>query len=169
MLYRITQGETYPIRVYSQNSILILKDQTTIMTFNTVVSDEEGNLWLNVLIDQNNFISAGTKQYQLFENNQLKESGNIIVIASLLVDPNQDLRNRYQVIVEAIEKMLAGTASRAQRQVKVGDMQIQYMSTSQLMSLLDYFKVKAKEEDTVGNSVNPTTDQLKIKYVWRWK
>ena len=168
MLYRIIQGEPFNIRVYSQNSILMMRDSSNILTFNKVIEDDNGDLWLQILIDQQNFISAGVKQYQLFQNNHLKDSGNIVIIASLLVDSGQSLLSKSQLIVQSIEAMLAGTASRAQRTVKVGDKEIQYMSTSQLLSLLDYFKGKVKEEEGIEEAgINEATDEMKIKYVWR--
>lgn len=163
--YKIVQGQDFGIRVYNGNSIIIIKDQKHIITFNNVTEDQNNDLWLHVLIDKQNFISAGIKQYQLFENNNLKQSGSLQVIPSLLVDPTQQTRSRYAVIVEAIEAMLAGTATRAQREVAVGDKRVGYMSASQLQSILTYFKGKLYEEEA-GNNTNPKTDQLKIKYIW---
>lgn len=163
--YKIVQGQDFGIRVYSGNSIIIIKDQKHIITFNNVTEDQNNDLWLHVLIDKQNFISAGIKQYQLFENNNLKQSGSLQVIPSLLVDPTQQTRSRYAVIVEAIEAMLAGTATRAQREVAVGDKRVGYMSASQLQSILTYFKGKLDEEEA-GNNTNPKTDQLRIKYIW---
>ena len=163
--YKIVQGQDFGIRVYSGNSIIIIKDQKHIITFNNVTEDQNNDLWLHVLIDKQNFISAGIKQYQLFENNNLKQSGSLQVIPSLLVDPTQQTRSRYAVIVEAIEAMLAGTATRAQREVAVGDKRVGYMSASQLQSIITYFNGKLDEEEA-GNNTNPKTDQLKIKYIW---
>ena len=162
--YEITQGIRFPIKVESGNSILFIKNQTSLLSFNNVTEDQNHDLWLNVLIDNDNFIEGGLYSYQLFENNILKEQGMLKVNASLLVDENQDLRSRYQIIVDAIEKMLAGTASRAQRIVKVGDKEIQYMSASQLLSLLDYFKGKLKEQENGYDVVN---NQMNQKYVFR--
>lgn len=164
-IYRIIQGEDFPIRVYSPNSLIIIKDSENILQFNNVTIDNHGDMWLHILIDQNNFISKGTKQYQLFENNLLKEAGTVVVIPSLLIDANQDLQSNYQTIVDAIEKVLAGTASRAQRTVKVADKEIQYMSTNELLGLLSYFKGKVKEEQSAEQGgTNTATDQMKILY-----
>lgn len=165
--YKFIQGKEQRIRVYSSNSIIILKNSETVLTFNKVIEENDG-MWLKVLVDRDNFIGAGICQYQLFENNELKEYGNCMIVPSLLVDPNQPIQSRAQMIVEAIQKQLAGTASRAQRTVKVGDKEIQYMSTSQLMALLDYFKGKVKEEQGIEEAgINEATDQMKIKYVFR--
>lgn len=166
-IYKVIQGQVFPIRVYSSNSILIMRDDQSILSFNKVTEDNEGNLWLNILIDQTNFMEAGTKQFQLFENNQLKQSGVIQVIASLLVNADQKLKSKYQLIVEAIEKQLAGIATLAQKVTKVNDKQIQKYSAAQLLSLLDYFKGKLKEEEGLTEGVNSATDQMKIKYVFK--
>lgn len=162
--YEITQGIRFPIRVYSGNSILIIKNQASILSFNNVTEDQNHDLWLNVMIDKDNFIEGGLYSYQLFENNILKEQGVLKVNASLLVDDTQDLRSKYQIILEAIEKMLAGTASRAQRIVKVADKEIQYMSAKQLMALEEYFRGKLKEQENGYDVVN---NQMNQKFVFR--
>ena len=164
--YKFIQGNTQHIRVYSENAFTIIKNDTSIQTFNTVIPDDSGNgdYWLQICIDTDHFIEGGLGQYQLFQNNQLKEWGACQIIPNLYLDPNQESRGRYRVIVDAIEARLAGSASKAQRQVKVGDKEIQYMSTSQLLSLLDYFQKKMAEEEGL---LDTTTNQLKIKQVWR--
>ena len=167
-LYKIIQGQNFPVRVYSGNSVLIMKDQTTILTFNYVTEDQNQDLWLNVLIDKDNFISAGLKQYQLFEGNILKESGTLEVVASLNVDATQDLRGRYKIIVDAIQKQIAGVATKGQKHVQVGDKTIDKYSAKQLLELLNYFQGKLAEEES-GNNINPETDQMKMKYVWSWR
>lgn len=164
--YKIIQGQNYPIRVYNANSILIMKDQLDILQFNA--EETNGQYWINVLIDENNFISAGIKQYQLFENGVLKQSGSLEVIGSLLVDSSQDLRGKYKQIVDAIEAMLAGVATKGQKRVQVGDKTIDKYSARQLLELLNYFQGKLAEEES-GNDINPETDQMKIKYVWSWR
>lgn len=163
--YKFTQGVQEKIRVYSTTATLFIKTPETVQIFSSVSGNQEDGYWLYFTINQENFVGAGVAQYQLFEGDQLKEYGSCQIIPSMMVDPNQDLRSRYAVIVEAIEAKLAGTASRAQRQVSVGDKKIGYMSASQLLSLLNYFKGKLAEEQA-GNDVNPKTDQLKIKYKW---
>ena len=166
MLYKIIQGQPFPIRVYSTNSVLILRDATTILTFQNDSPDTNGDIWINVLIDKDNFISAGPKQYQLFEGNLLKESGTLEVIASLKVDPQQDLRGRYKIIVQAIQQQLAGVATKASRHIQVGDKTVEKYSAAELLSLLNYFQGKLAEEES-GTDVNTKTDQLTIKYYWR--
>ena len=164
--YKFIQGNPQHIRVYSDNAFIIIKNDTSIETYNTVIPDESGNgdYWLQVCIDKDHFIEGGLAQYQIFQNNLLKEWGTCQVIPNLYLDPTQESRSRYRVIVEAIEAKLAGTATKAQRQVKVADKEIQYMSASQLFSLLDYFKKKMNEEEGL---IDPATNQLKIKYQWR--
>lgn len=165
-MYKIIQGIQFKLRVYSRNSILIIKDETSVLTFNNVIEDNQDNsLWLSVLIDQNNFMAAGTKQYQLFEDNNIKQYGALQVVASLLVDPEQDLRGRYAIIVDAIEANLAGIATTAQKHVQAGDKTIDSYSAAQLLSLLSYFKGKLKEQESQEEgSVNPSSDQMLIKY-----
>lgn len=165
MIYKIVQGQPFPIRVYSNNSVLIMKDQNTILSFQNSPPEQNGDIWINVLIDQNNFISAGPKQYQLFEGNLLKESGTLEVVGSLLVDQNQDLRGRYAVIVEAIEKQIAGIASSGQKHIQVGDKTIDKYSATQLLELLNYFQGKLAEEES-GTSINPKSDQMQFLYKW---
>lgn len=143
-----------------------MRDQTTILSFQNSPQEQNGEIWINVLIDKDNFISAGPKQYQLFEGNILKESGTLEVVASLKVDPQQDLRGRYAIIVEAIEKQIAGIATKAQRHVQVGDKTIEKYNANDLLKLLDYFKGKLAEEQA-GTDINTKTDQMQIKYVWR--
>ena len=164
--YNIIQGINFPIRVYSQNAIMIIKGPTTILQFNNV-TETDGQLFLNILIDLQNYIDGGIYQFQLFENNLLKESGALRVSASLLVNPDQDLRSRYAVIVEAIQHQIAGVASNAEKIVKAGDKQIQYYSASQLMALLTYFKGKLDEENGQYGNVNTANDQMVQKYVFK--
>lgn len=166
-IMKVIQGQNFPLRVYSTNSVLMMKDSVNILSFSNVTEDDNGDLWLNILIDNENFISKGIKQYQLFENNKLKQSGVLEIIPSLLVDPEQDLRGRYKIIVQSIEATLAGVATKGQRHVQVGDKTIQRYSASQLLSLLDYFKGKLAEEESVNN-INTETDGMKIKYKWSW-
>ena len=165
MFYKIIQGQPFPIRVYSTNSVLIMRDQTTILSFQNS-PEQNGEIWINVLIDKDNFISAGPKQYQLFEGNLLKESGTLEVVASLKVDPQQDLRGRYKIIVQAIQKQIAGVATKGQRHIQVGDKTIEKYSAAELLSLLNYFQGKLAEEES-GTNLNTKTDQLTIKYYWR--
>ena len=165
--YKFTQGVQQKIRVYDSNAILIIKNTTNILTFNNVV-EQDGDLWLTFTIDQENFMEGGLANYQLFQNNQLKEYGSCQIIPSLLVDPEQDLRGRYKIIVDAIEAMLAGVATKGQRHVQVGDKTIQRYNTEDLMRLLNYFQGKLDEEEAQSN-INTKTDQLKIKYCWSWK
>lgn len=163
--YKFTQGVDEKIRVYTSGAILILKNTANILTFNTVekVDDE---YWLQFKIDENNYIEGGIAQYQLFEDNVLKEYGSCQIIPNLLVNPQQDLRNKYAIIVEAIEKQLAGMATKAQRRVQVGDKTIDKYTADDLLRLLDYFKGKLAEEEA-GTDVNTKTDELTIKYYWR--
>ena len=142
-----------------------MRDETTILTFQNGQPDSHGDIWIDVLIDKDNFISAGLKQYQLFENNVLKESGTLEVVASLLVDATQDLRGKYKQIVSSIQAMLAGVATKGQRHIQVGDKTIQKYSARQLLQLLNYFQGKLDEEESQSD-VNTKTDQMKIKYVW---
>ena len=164
--YKFIQGNNEQIRVYSENAFIIIKNDTSIQTFNTVVPDDSGNgdYWLQFCIDTEHFIEGGLAQYQIFQNNQLKEWGTCQIIPNLYLDPNQESRGKYKIIVDAIEAKLAGTATRAQRTVKVNDKEIQYMSASELMALLDYFRKKLAEEE---GQVDTATNELKIKQVWR--
>ena len=164
--YKFTQGVEEKIRVYTSGAILILKNSTTILTFNTVETEGEDEYWLTFTIDQDNFIEGGLAQYQLFEGNILKEYGTCQIIPNLLVNPQQDTRGKYKIIVDGIEAMLAGVATKGQRHIQVGDKTIEKYSASQLLSLLNYFQGKLAEEES-GTDVNTKTDQLNIKYVWR--
>lgn len=145
-----------------------MRDETTILTFQNSPANQNGEIWINILIDKKNFISSGLKQYQLFENNILKESGTLEVIASLNVDPNQDLRGKYKIIVSSIEAQLAGVATSASKHIQVGDKTIDKYSASELLSLLNYFKGKLAEQEADSN-INTKTDGMKIKYVWSWR
>ena len=164
--YKFTQGVEEKIRVYSPSATLMIKNPTTILSFNEVDDTVPDEYWLKFTIDENDFIEAGIAQYQLFENDVLKEYGSCQIIPSLLVDPNQDLRGKYKIIVDAIEAMLAGVATKGQRHVQVGDKTIEKYSAAQLLSLLNYFQGKLAEEES-GTDVNTKTDQLTIKYYWR--
>ena len=125
--YKFIQGKEEKIRVYNPIAVLYLKNATTVLIFNTV--EQEGDeYWLKFTINEDNFIEAGICQYQLFEGSQLKEYGSCQIVPSLMIDPNQELRSKYAVIVEAIEARLAGTATKAQKDVSVGDKKIGYMS-----------------------------------------
>ena len=166
--YKFTQGVDEKIRVYNQNSILIIKSPETILTFATVEADSNGDLWLKFKIDSQNYIAGGVANYQLFEDNQLKEYGSCQIIPSLLVNQDQDIRGRYAAIVEAIEKQLAGVASSAGKRIQVGDKTIDKYSASQLLSLLNYFKGKLAEEEAQSN-INPKTDEMTMLYKWTWR
>lgn len=165
--YQITQGIPFQIRVYPKteenNAFIIIRDPQSIVQFTDVVTIDEEK-WLTGVITQDNFMSPGIKYFQLFEDNLIKEEGNLLVKVNLSIDTTQDYRSKYAVIVEAIEAMIAGTASRAQRNVKVGDKQIQYMSFSELKGILDYFKGKLKEQEDGYDTVN---NQMHQKYVFR--
>lgn len=167
--YKFTQGVEEQIRVYTSGAILMLKNSTNILTFNEVTSGAtEDEYWLKVKIDEDNYIEGGIAQYQLFENNQLKQYGSCQIVPSLLVNPNQDLRGKYQKIVEAIEAQIAGVATSAQRRVQVADKSIDKYTADDLLRLLNYFQGKLAEEES-GNNINPETDQMKIKYRWDWR
>lgn len=163
--YKFQQGVTQRVRVYSQNATLILKNSTTILTFNQVKT-VDGEEWLQFKIDKENFIQGGIANYQLFEGDVLKEYGSCQIIPSLKVDADQQLRGRYKVIVQAIQKQLAGVATSAQKHVQVGDKTIDKYNAYDLMKILDYFKGKLAEEES-GKDINAKTDQLTIKYYWR--
>ena len=164
MFYKIVQGQNFPIKVNSANSSLFMKDQIDVLQFKAEAVN--GEFVINVYIDRDNFISAGLKQYQLFEGGMLKESGTLEVVASLEVDSSQDLRGKYKQIVDAIEAMLAGVATKGQRHVQVGDKTVEKYSARELLELLNYFQGKLAEEEA-GTEVNPKTDEMNIKYVWR--
>lgn len=161
--YEIVQGVPFTIRVNRANSIMIIKNNTTILQFNNVTTLSNGERWLTINIDQDNFMEAGLAQFQLFENNQLKDQGTLKIVASLLIDPNQDIRSKYAIIIEAIQKQIAGVATKGQKHVQVGDKTIDKYSAAELLSLLTYFKGKLAEEEA-GNGINPKTDQMKILY-----
>lgn len=147
----------------------MLKNSVTILTFSEVTSGAtEDEYWLKVMIDGNNYIDAGIAQYQLFEDNQLKEYGSCQIIPSLLVNPDQDLRGKYKQIVDAIEAQIAGVATSAQRRVQVADKTIDKYTADDLLKLLNYFQGKLAEQES-GNNRNPQTDQMKIKYRWDWR
>lgn len=167
--YKFTQGVDEQIRVYAPSAILILKNPTTILTFNhveTITGAVENEYWLQFKIDEDNFIEGGIAQYQLFEGNILKEYGSCQIIPNLLINPQQDLRGKYKQIVDGIEAMLAGVATKGQRHIQVGDKTIEKYSAAELLSLLNYFQGKLAEEES-GTDVNTKTDQLTIKYYWR--
>lgn len=165
--YKFTQGVDEKIRVYAPSAVLVLKNTSTIQTFNEVTSGAtEDEYWLKFKIDENNYIEGGIAQYQLFEDNVLKEYGSCQIIPNLLINPQQDLRGKYKQIVDAIQACLAGVATKGQKRVQVGDKTIDKYSAYQLLKLLDYFQGKLAEEES-GNEVNTKTDQLNIKYVWR--
>lgn len=164
--YKFVQGKQEKIRVYSPSATLYLKNPESIVIFSTVDNSTPGEYWLTFTIDKNNFIGAGICQYQLFEGDQLKEYGSCQIVPSLMVDMQQQTRGKYAVIVEAIQAQLAGIATLAQKRVQVNDKSVDKYSTEDLMRLLNYFKGKQAEEEA-GNDVNPQTDQMKIKYVWR--
>ena len=128
--YKFTQGVEEKIRVYSPSATLMIKNPTTILSFSSVDDTVPDEYWLKFTIDEDNFIEAGIAQYQLFEGSQLKEYGSCQIIPSLLVDPNQDLRGKYKIIVDAIEAMLAGVATKGQRHVQVGDKTIEKYSAA---------------------------------------
>ena len=111
-------------------------------------------------------MDGGLANYQLFQNNTLKEYGSCQIIPSLLVNPDQDIRGRYAAIVEAIQKQIAGVATSAQKHIQVGDKTIDRYSASELMELLNYFKGKLQEEQS-GSTVNTKSDQLTFLYQWR--
>lgn len=161
---KIVQGVTTPIRAYHEPAIMIIKGKNGIVQF-TGQKNEQDEIWIDVLIDQNNFIEAGLAQFQIFESGDLKSYGNVEIVPSLLVNPDQDLRSKYAIIVDAIEKTLAGVASKAQREISIGDKKIANMSADDLLRLLEYFRGKLAEEEA-GTDVNPKTDQMKIKYIW---
>lgn len=142
----------------------MIKNPTTILTFDNVetIGDEK---WLTFTIDASNYIDAGIAQYQIFEDNILKEYGSCQIIPNLLVNQDQQLRGRYAVIVDAIQKQLAGVATSASRHVQVGDKTIQKYSAAQLLSLLNYFQGKLAEEES-GSKINKKTSQMNIKYKW---
>lgn len=162
--YKFTQGVQEKVRVYDQNAILILKNTTNILTFNTV-EEQDGDLWLKFKIDNQNYMDGGLANYQLFQNNTLKEYGSCQIIPSLLVNPSQDIRGRYEAIVDAIQAQLANVATKAQKHVQVGDKTIDKYSASELLSLLNYFKGKLAEEQS-GTSINPKSDQMQFLYKW---
>lgn len=164
--YKFTQGVEEKIRVYSSNAVLILKNTATVLTFNTVDDSIEGEYWLTFTINEENYIEGGIAQYQLFEDNHLKEYGTCQIIPNLLIDPQQDLRGKYKQIVDAIQACLAGVATKGQRRVQVGDKNIDKYSAYQLLKLLEYFQGKLAEEES-GTDINTKTDQLTIKYYWR--
>lgn len=161
---KIVQGVDEKIRVYDQNAILIIKNTTSILTF-TTVEEQDGDLWLKFKIDNQNYMDGGLANYQLFQNNTLKEYGSCQIIPSLLVNPDQDIRGRYAAIVEAIQKQIAGVATSAQKHIQVGDKTIDRYSASELMELLTYFQGKLQEEKS-GSTVNTKSDQLKFLYKW---
>lgn len=162
--YKFTQGMEQRIRVYSNTAVLYLKNTSSVLTFSNVVSDSNDQKWLTFTIDQDNYMQAGLAQYQLFEGNQLKEYGSCQIIPSLQVNINQDLRSKYAIIVDAIEKTLAGVASKAQKEISISDKKIAYYSATELTTLLTYFKGKLKEEEGGYDTIN---NQMRIKYQWR--
>ena len=164
--YKFVQGKQERIRVSTPSATLYLKNPQSILIFSTVDDSTPGEYWLTFTIDQNNFIEAGICQYQLFEGSQLKQYGSCQIVPSLMVDMQQQTRGKYTVIVEAIQAQLAGIATLAQKRVQVNDKSVDKYSAAELLSLLDYFRGKQAEEEA-GNNVNPKTDQMKIKYVWR--
>ena len=164
--YKFTQGVQQKIRVYTPTASIILKNQDTFISFNSVSGNVEDGYWLHFTIDEQNYIGAGIAQYQIFEGTLLKEYGSCQIIPSLMVNPEQDLRGKYKQIVDAIEATLAGVATKGQKRVQVGDKNIDKYSAYQLLKLLDYFKGKLAEEES-GTDINTKTDQMNIKYVWR--
>lgn len=163
--YKIVQGIPYPIRAYQTPAVMLIQGQNGIVQFNGEVDDDTGELWINVEIEGDNYLEGGLHRYQIFQDGELKQDGTLQIVPSLLANPNQDLRSKYKVIVDAIQARLAGTATKAQKDVTVGDKKIGYMSPEQLIKVLNYFKGKLEEEEA-ENNVNPKTDQMRIKYVW---
>lgn len=164
--YKFVQGKQEKIRVYTPSATLYLKNPESIVIFDSVSGNVQDGYWLYFTINKNNFIGGGICQYQLFEGDQLKEYGSCQIVPSLMVDVQQETRGKYTVIVEAIQAQLAGIATLAQKRVQVNDKSVDKYSAAELLSLLNYFRGKQAEEEA-GNDVNPATDQMKIKYVWR--
>lgn len=77
---------------------------------------------------------------------------------SLRILPNLasgDPRSRARIILDAIEAVILGRATRNQRNVTVGDKTIGYMSHSELVAARDYWREEVEAEEAEDLGVNP--------------
>jgi hypothetical protein len=58
-----------------------------------------------------------------------------------------DVRTQNQIILDAINAMIAGIATKAQKSVTVGDKSISYLTLQELLTAKDYFEELVAQED----------------------
>lgn len=80
------------------------------------------------------------------------DSGTFRILPSLV---SGDARSRARVILDAIEAVILGRATRNQRNVTVGDKTIGYMSHAELVAARDYWREEVEAEEAEDLGINP--------------
>lgn len=158
---KFTQGFVFRYHVKDDTCTLILKSSTEKYIISQI-EEVAGDFYLYADAQTTKTMIAGTYKYQLQDANGILEQGYAEILKNFaLMNDDEEVKTRNQIILDAIQAQIAGKATSAQSSLSVGDKSISYYSINDLLKLRDYFKQKVDEQK--GKS---TKNGAKIKYVW---
>ena len=142
----------------SQDAVLVLRNDTEKITIPTI----DGYLYAAAA--ETAEWKPGEYQYQILDATGLKSYGNIELMPNFAsAAAGVTVKSHAQEMVDAIEAVIEGRATQAQKHVTVGDKSLEYMDFDQLMKYLDYFKQKVAKEEGASSP----NDQKVIRFAWR--
>ena len=129
------------------------------------VAEKDGDAL--VCNDTNDWI-AGAYTYQLQTANGVCEQGQFIVLQNFALADSTDYLSKWRAILEAVDAVIAGRATAAQQEVRVGDKTLRYLSISELLQYREFVLGKvAEEEEAQGeNTPNPSDGEI---FTIRWR
>ena len=160
-LIRHTRGFPFSFKCKHNESMLVIINSYEKYT----VTDKEGD---DLVCADTTAWKPGKYSYQAQSGSGVTEQGDFIILQNLALADSMDYLSHWQTVLQAVEAMIAGKATQAQEEVRVGDKYLKYMSLDELFKLLDFARQKvAEEKEEEGEAYSSPEDQQYIKMRWR--
>lgn len=160
-LIRHTRG--FPFRFTCKHG------ETTLVIINSfekyTITEKDGDA---LVCEDTSAWRPGKYSFQAQNSDGVTEQGSFIVLQNLALADSLSYLSHWQTVLNAIDAVIEGRATQAQKQVRVGDKSLEYLSIDELLKLRDWVLQKVGEEkEEEGEAIASPDDQQSVKIQWR--
>lgn len=132
----------------------------------TVTTNATGDGW-DITHAAATTASVSTGRYEWFARASLAADAVTIARGQLTVQPNItatgiDGRSNSRVALEAIEAMIAGRASAAQKMYEIAGRKVEFFSLPELLKARDKLRIDVSREDACANAAAGLADRRRV-------
>lgn len=154
-----TRGFPFSTEVPNPRCKLILINQLDKIVIDTIQGDY-------LVCSETASWKAGTYKFQLQDDTGILSEGSFEVLQNFALASEDEVTSRWEKVLQAIDAVIEGRASQAEKDVSVGDKRIGYMDFEQLLKMREFVKTRIAEEKAQAKG-KTKADFGKIKYFWR--